>query len=369
MKKKILLAVLLLLLLVFVIADGKAVIVELSGARLRWVTAAIGASFVSYLWLAFSLKFAARAVKLRLPLVAVLGVSLSSAVMNHVVVGAGAGTFALRLILFQRFGVPAAHALTVTGLATASSNVALCVIAGAGLFLVVASGSVSGWEATVAMAGIGIVLVASFLALVMLFNPRWRRRIAEWASHLLNALRHRFLKKPSPTALTTDRFFEELDESLSRVRAPVQSLIPVILLSLCDWGASVVCLGCCFLAVGVPVAPGILVAAYSVGTLASLVAFLPGGLGVLEGSMAAIFTHFGVNLETAISAILLFRVAYYFVPSAFCFVFFHRAVHRITKEAVVQSWHAQTHAAATAERASTVAASPPPERGCSSPGE
>ena len=77
-------------------------------------------------------------------------------------------------------------------------------------------------------------------------------------------------------------------------------------------------------------------AGYAVGTLASLVAFLPGGLGVLEGSMAAVFAHFGVPLEQAISSILLFRVAYYFVPSAFCFVFFHRAVRRITKEAVEQ---------------------------------
>ena len=42
----------------------------------------------------------------------------------------------------------------------------------------------------------------------------------------------------------------------------------------------------------------------------SFASLIPGGLGVMEGSMAAVFASMGVPFETAVVAVLLFRIVY-----------------------------------------------------------
>jgi uncharacterized protein (TIRG00374 family) len=46
----------------------------------------------------------------------------------------------------------------------------------------------------------------------------------------------------------------------------------------------------------------------------SYVSLIPGGLGIMEGSMAAIYAGFGVPYENAVAAVLIYRVAYYLLP-------------------------------------------------------
>jgi uncharacterized membrane protein YbhN (UPF0104 family) len=47
---------------------------------------------------------------------------------------------------------------------------------------------------------------------------------------------------------------------------------------------------------------------------ASIVSLVPAGLGILEGSMAAVFASLDVPLEQAVVAVLIFRAAYYGLP-------------------------------------------------------
>ena len=55
-----------------------------------------------------------------------------------------------------------------------------------------------------------------------------------------------------------------------------------------------------------------------------MVSMIPGGLGIVEGSMAGIFYLFGVPLEQATLASVLFRVIYYLVPFALSALFARR---------------------------------------------
>jgi uncharacterized membrane protein YbhN (UPF0104 family) len=41
---------------------------------------------------------------------------------------------------------------------------------------------------------------------------------------------------------------------------------------------------------------------------------VPGGLGIMDGSMVAVFVTLGVQFEQAVVAILIFRAAYYGLP-------------------------------------------------------
>jgi len=62
---------------------------------------------------------------------------------------------------------------------------------------------------------------------------------------------------------------------------------------------------------------------FGVGILFSLVSLVPGGLGVMEGSMTAVFVSLSVPLEPAVVAVLIFRLVYYVMPLLVSVVFFH----------------------------------------------
>ena len=44
--------------------------------------------------------------------------------------------------------------------------------------------------------------------------------------------------------------------------------------------------------------------------------FVPGGLGLVEGSLVGVFVAFGLEYEAALLAALLWRVLYHLLPAA-----------------------------------------------------
>jgi len=89
-----------------------------------------------------------------------------------------------------------------------------------------------------------------------------------------------------------------------------------------DWAVTLLILWGGFVAVNYPIPLSFVVVGFAVGIILSLVSFVPGGLGVMEGSMAAIFASLSVPFETAVVAVLIFRVAYYVLPMIISVFFF-----------------------------------------------
>jgi uncharacterized protein (TIRG00374 family) len=69
-----------------------------------------------------------------------------------------------------------------------------------------------------------------------------------------------------------------------------------------------------FVAIGHPVSVSYVIAGFAIGMFLSMVSLVPAGLGVLEGSMTAVFASLDVPIERAVVATLIFRVAYYGLP-------------------------------------------------------
>ena len=76
-----------------------------------------------------------------------------------------------------------------------------------------------------------------------------------------------------------------------------------------------------FLASGEPVSAMELVAGYSLPWLIGRLAFIfPGGVGIIESTMVAMFVSLGVQQATATVAVLVYRVISFWIPSLFGFV-------------------------------------------------
>jgi len=81
------------------------------------------------------------------------------------------------------------------------------------------------------------------------------------------------------------------------------------------WVADAACLWAALQAVHANVDFSVVILAYVVGTVASWVPLLPGGLGAVEIALPAVLHHFGVPLSVALAGTLLWRGMSLFLPA------------------------------------------------------
>jgi uncharacterized membrane protein YbhN (UPF0104 family) len=67
---------------------------------------------------------------------------------------------------------------------------------------------------------------------------------------------------------------------------------------------------------------------FTIGQMMGIISMIPGGLGVLEGSMVLTYTALHVPLETVLSAILIYRVSFNIVPFFLSMPFYFGLKHR-----------------------------------------
>lgn len=86
-------------------------------------------------------------------------------------------------------------------------------------------------------------------------------------------------------------------------------------------GFDIVTLYFLFIAAGYQVEPGVLLAGYGMPLLLGKLAFLiPGGVGVVEGTMAALYTGLGVPDPVVVVVILIYRLFSFWLPSLIGFL-------------------------------------------------
>jgi uncharacterized protein (TIRG00374 family) len=82
-----------------------------------------------------------------------------------------------------------------------------------------------------------------------------------------------------------------------------------------------------FVAAGHRVTPGLLLAGYGLPLLIGKFTFLPGGIGVVEGGMAAMYTVLGVPHAVTVVVIIAYRILSFWLPSLVGFPLFGYLLH------------------------------------------
>lgn len=77
-----------------------------------------------------------------------------------------------------------------------------------------------------------------------------------------------------------------------------------------------------FQAAGFPIKPGVLLAGYGPSLLLGKISLTPGGLGVVEGAMTAIYTALAVPNDVAVVVILTYRALTFWAPALIGFIAF-----------------------------------------------
>jgi uncharacterized protein (TIRG00374 family) len=244
----------------------------------------------------------------------VLGISLVSTTANYVVSTGGVSGFALKAHLLHKRMVPIATTIVASALTSVILYAVLAAILVQGLASLMFRLQGSRVGLVEGVVGLCVLILAAGGLIVLFLDGRLRNRAARRVFHWTNQAAFRLSTKQIP-AENFLAFEKQMAHGLARIRHEHGHLTLAVLYTCLDWGFAMISLWLCFKAVGDPLPLGPLSAVFAVGQGATLIPVLPGGLGAAEGSTAAVLVALGYDGGRAVVAALLYRAAYYIVPS------------------------------------------------------
>ena len=292
------------------VVDTETTLALLSDASYWLLGMAVVLEVLATLSYANLFRFVLSVLDIRLRIVEVVAITLSSLSVSHVLSAGGVGGWVVTYNALRKRRVP--HGLIFVAIAAQqffNYVVLWFAFALALIYLIVARGqSIAGYL-------VGIILIGLLLWLtaygVYLYNhrSRMRRRVAQLA-HLVNRVMRRQVVQESHI----DGWLDNLFAGMRRMTSHRGAFRITALLACGFWLLDMLCLYMTFLAFGYRIGVGYLVVgyvvAYAIGTLVPT----PGGLGAVEALLMALFAGFGVPAATAVAVVLVYRLINFWLP-------------------------------------------------------
>lgn len=157
-----------------------------------------------------------------------------------------------------------------------------------------------------------IVAVVVIVAIAGTAYAARRPSSAEWIVRVLAAIR---IRRPQPAAEARRQAAGAWHAEAMAVVGPARNRVRLALISAAAVLADAATLWATCHAAGFHIHPELALLARTVGTIASWIPLLPGGLGVVEVAIPAILHRFGAPLDDALAATLVYRAAGTLLPA------------------------------------------------------
>ena len=298
----------------FALADVKKFRAIAVDVQPLWLLAAVVATVCAYLCFTGAFAAATKIAGQPRAFGPIVPTSFVSQAVNNLLSSGGLGGLAIRIYGLGQLGVPAGAATAVSAITTISNDV----ITALGLLLSIVyiinhseDLSSRALYTLIALAFVAVGFVVG--AITALRNPSVRGRIIDFIGRYAERLSAKLAKRGS-AAMVSGSFREEMLAAFQSALAhPRRLVVPVAWMAF-DVIFRVGCLWASFAAIGHPQPIRRVAAGFMIGISAGALSLVPGGIGVIEGSMAAVFSFVGVELEVAAVAVIVFRLAFYVMP-------------------------------------------------------
>ncbi len=272
------------------------------------------ATLLSYVTMSLSYQGIARAAGSVFGGRDMLRITFVANTANYVLPSGGFSGFALRLVMFTKRGVTAGRAVLISFTQTLLTNLMLVVFIVYGLANLIYSQRVDSGSliaATVLIGVLGAFLVSSLL---MFYHARFRGMVLGWTVRLIDKLLS-FTSHHERFSHRVHRMFAHVGEGMEFFASKPRAMVGPLFWIFLDWLLTIGVLYAAFYSVGIPLAFSQVAVGFSVGIVLAIISFVPGGVGVLEVSMAAAFASMGVPLKESVLPVFIFRVSFYVVPA------------------------------------------------------
>jgi uncharacterized protein (TIRG00374 family) len=240
----------------------------------------------------------------RMPLPGLVALSLANEAIANTVPAGPALSCVYRYRYYRQRGATEASAgwCVFTVLIAQAVSMSLLLLIGV-LVAMLASASVG----SAGVAAVGAVIVIGGLAILI------RRDLVLRLVGMLVRACQRVTGRPRPAGRA------RVEAALARMREiplSATSTAAVVAIALAVWAADFLCLICSFSAIHARVPWAGVLLAYGAAQAASALPIVPGGLGIVEGSLAVILAAYGVARVPAISAALAYRLVSFWLSIA-----------------------------------------------------
>jgi len=313
-----------LLVLLFLLSDTRKLLQAASAIDLWLLLVPLTCGMASYALMALSYQGIAAVAGARIPFWEMLKITFVANTANYIVSSGGLSGFALRLYFFLRLSIPSGTAVIISLVQTFVTNVILLLFVIVGFTYLLSTHHLHGYALGTTTVLLCLFTLAAAVAMLLLLHRSLRRRTLFYMAEATHWLLHRFLPRHKPARMHIWRYQANLNRGIEFLLARKRHMVLPTLWIVADWVVTILILYGAFVAVHHQIPLTFVVVGFAVGITLSLVSFVPGGLGIMEGSMAAVFSSMSVPFETAVVAVLIFRVAYYILPMIVSLFFFRR---------------------------------------------
>jgi uncharacterized membrane protein YbhN (UPF0104 family) len=279
----------------------------IKGMVLWAVALAVGAQVLSYAGSGFLLQAIVAVVGQRLSVLRSMLITMAASSIG-LVAGGQVGNAAATYRWVHRSGVSAEGAVLAGWLPSLFNNSALMIIGIFGLLHLLTVHELSTLQAI----GFGLtLLVLSLIVGVILWGVHHRSQLTTLTVRVASrwAGLRRQPYNPATTEAAVGRLFSAWDVlRAGGWRGPALGAALNIVFDMLT-------LYFLFIAAGHAVSPGVLLAGYGLPLLLGKVTFLPGGVGIVEGTMAALYDGLGVPNGVTVVVILTYRVLSFWLPT------------------------------------------------------
>ena len=269
---------------------------QLRGANRTWLAASVLVEFSSFLLFSelqhHVLRLAGTPIRRR----SLLAVTFANNAISNTVPGEPAVSSAYRYRFYRHRGASSATAgwAIFTALISLSIGMAVLVLFGV---LVALLASSSDAAAGAAMLAIFIVIGSLFLLV--------RRDLLLRGGHRLVGFLSTHLGHPRPELA---RRIEGALARMADIPLSAGGLLSAAILGLAVWGASFGCLLCSFKAVGATIPWSGVLLAFGVAQVIGSIPIVPGGIGIVEGSLSVVLVAYGTSRSSALAVALTYRL-------------------------------------------------------------
>jgi uncharacterized protein (TIRG00374 family) len=267
-----------------------------------WLAAAVLAEGTSLAVFGFLQHRVLRLAGARIALPGMVALSLANEAVANTVPGGPALSCVYRYRYYrQRGATEASSGWTVFTVVIAQSiSMSLFLLLGAGVAML-ASATIRG----AGIAAVGLVIVIAGGAVLV------RRDLVLRLAAALVRISQRVTGRPRSVA--------RIEAALARMQEiplSARSTVSVAVIAVGVWACDFLCLLCSFAAVHAAVPWNGVLLAYCAAQVVSALPLVPGGLGIVEGSLAVILAAYGVARVPAISAALAYRLVSFWLSIA-----------------------------------------------------
>jgi len=305
-------------------ADLKKLVDDFRDIDLLWGLMVLVTSALSYACIAAVLHRLLHNVGRVLPFTVTSQIALLSCTMNYLMALGGLSGVAAKVYLLSREKIPPSNTLSISIVHGFLTNTVAVVFIYLGFFFLYSDYKMNARQMEFGIVILLVAFVLTWLTIQILVHEAFRKKLWQWIMRAGEALSTRVR---TPRWVQQDRaegFFENFNESMNLLVKNTRMLVAPASYAFLDWLLMFLCLKCSFLAAHYPVDNRSLLVGFSVGIFASLFSLTPASIGLMEGSMAGSFYLMGLDYDRALTATLIYRLAYYVLPIIVSLFYYRR---------------------------------------------